>query len=74
MLPLHHKSNNFCDVKPTYQMPNTRCRCAKIRIRHPHVKWKINVKWHVVNLCFDRDRLKDEVKQLLILPIVIFYV
>ena len=28
----------------------------------------------VINVCFGRDRLKDEVKQLLILPIVVFFV
>ena len=73
MLPLHRKFNRFRDAKPTCQIPNPRLyRCAKIRIRHPHMKWWIDVKWCVINLCFGRDQLKDEVKQLLILPIVVF--
>ena len=75
MLPLHGKFNRFRDMKPTCQIPNSRLyRCAKIRIRHLHMKRWIDVKWCVINLCFGRDRLKDEVKQLLILPIVVFHV
>ena len=59
MLPLHRKFNRFRDAKPTCQIPNPRLyRCVKIRM--------------IINLCFGRDQLKDEVKQLLILPIVVF--
>ena len=75
MLLLNRKFIRFRDAKATYQIPNPRLyRCAKIRIRHPYMKRRIDVKWCVINLCFGRDRLKDEVKQLLILPIVVFCV
>ena len=71
MLPLHRRFNRFRNAKP--RCPNPRLyRCAKIRIRHPYMKWWIDVKWCVIHLCFGRDQLKDEVKQLLILPIVVF--
>ena len=67
MFLLHRKFNRFRDAKPTCQIPNPKLyRCAKIRIRHPHIRWC------VIKLCFGRDQLKDEVKQLLILPIVVF--
>ena len=36
------------------------------------MKRRIDVKWCVIHLCFGRDRLQDEVKQILILPIVVF--
>ena len=51
--------------------PRVRIRCVKIRIRHPHMKRWIDVKWCVINLCFGWDRLQDKVKQL-ILPIAVF--
>ena len=67
------KFNRVRDAKPTCQIPNPMLyRCAKIRIRHLYMKRWIDVKWCVINLCFGPDRLKDEVKQLLILRIVVF--
>ena len=87
MLPLHRKSSRLRNAKPTCQMPNpmpllvhenANSSSAYEMVNWKKVKWKKvkwkKVKWCVINFCFSRDQLKDEVKQLLIIPIVIFYV